>query len=67
MHYVVKKNDILTTTRLQDKLLEAFKVVAEQNHITMRNLIERSMYLYINDEEYRKKINNQLTSHYTKK
>jgi len=42
-------------------------VVAEQNHITMRNLIERSMYLYINDEEYRKKINNQLTSHYTKK
>jgi hypothetical protein len=67
MHYVGKKNDILTTTRLQDKLLEAFKVVAEQNHITMRNLIERSMYLYINDEEYRKKINNQLTSHYTKK
>ena len=61
-----KKGDILTTVRLQDKLFEDFKAEAVKNGITNRNLIERAMYLYLTDSEFKKTINNQLHAHYKK-
>ena len=64
--HIGKKGDILTTVRLQDELFETFKAEAVKNKITMRNLLERSMFLYLTDEEYKKKINNQLNARYTK-
>lgn len=63
--HIGKKGDILTTVRLQDKLFEDFKTEALRNKITMRNLLERAMYLYMTDESFKKIINNQLNVHYT--
>lgn len=62
---VGKKDDILTTVRLKEKLFEDFKQVSILNKITMRNLLERSMYLYMTDIEFKKNINNQLNTYYT--
>lgn len=64
--HVGKKGDVLTTVRLQDKLFEDFKTEAVRNKITMRNLLERAMYLYLTDESFKKIINNQLNAHYNK-
>ncbi len=64
--HIGKKGDILTTVRLQDVLFESFKAEAVRNKITMRNLLERAMYLYLTDPEFKKVINNQLNSNYTK-
>lgn len=61
---VGKKSDILTTVRLQDVLFEDFKQEALKNKITMRNLLERSMYLYLTDPEFKRIINNQLHADY---
>ena len=63
--HIGKKGDILTTVRLQDKLFGDFKIEAVKNKITMRNLLERSMYLYLTDESFKRLINNQLNAHYT--
>ena len=62
---VGKKDDILTTVRLKEKLFEDFKQVSILNRITMRNLLERSMYLYMTDIEFKRNINNQLNTYYT--
>lgn len=64
--HVGKKGDILTTVRLQDELFESFKQEAARNRITNRNLVERAMYLYLTDPEFKKIINNQLNVRYTK-
>jgi hypothetical protein len=64
--HIGKKGDILTTVRLQDELFEAFKQEGPKNKITMRNLLERAMFLYLTDEEFKKTINNQLNARYTK-
>lgn len=64
--HIGKKGDILTTVRLQDELFEAFKTEAAKNKITNRNLIERAMFLYLTDEEFKRKINNQLSARYVK-
>lgn len=63
--HIGKKGDILTTVRLQDKLFGDFKVEAAKNKITMRNLLERAMFLYMTDESFKRLINNQLNAHYT--
>jgi hypothetical protein len=62
--HIGKKGDILTTVRLQDTLFEDFKAEAIRNKITMRNLLERSMFLYMTDPEFKKVINNQLHANY---
>ena len=60
-----KKDDILTSVRVKEKLFEDFKQTATANKITMRNLLERAMYLYMTSEEFKKTINNQVGVHYT--
>lgn len=62
---VGKKDDILTTVRLKELLFEDFKQEAIRNKITMRNLLERSMYLYMTDSSFKRTINNQLHANYT--
>lgn len=62
---VGKKDDILTTVRLKEKLFEDFKQVSILNKVTMRNLLERSMYLYMTDPDFKRQINNQLNTYYT--
>jgi len=62
---VGKKDDILTTVRLKEKLFEDFKQVSILNKVTMRNLLERSMYLYMIDVDFKRLINNQLNTYYT--
>lgn len=64
--HIGKKGDILTTVRLQDKLFEDFKAEAIKNKITMRNLLERAMFLYMTDESFKRTINNQLNVQYTR-
>jgi hypothetical protein len=63
--HIGKKGDILTTVRLQDDLFNTFKAEAIKNKITMRNLLERAMFLYLTDESFKKTINNQLNARYT--
>ena len=63
--HVGKKGDILTTVRLQDKLFEDFKIEAVRNKITMRNLLERAMFLYMTDESFKRTVNNQLNVVYS--
>jgi len=60
-----KKDDILTSVRVREKLFEDFKQASNLNRITMRNLLERSMFLYLTDESFKKTINNHLNTHYT--
>lgn len=64
--HIGKKGDVLTSVRLQDELFESFKEEGIRNRITMRNLVERSMYLYLTSEEFKKTINNQLNARYSK-
>jgi hypothetical protein len=62
--HVGKKGDILTTVRLQDELFEDFKQEAIRSKITMRNLLERSMFLFMTNPEFKKIITNQLHANY---
>lgn len=46
----------LTTVKIFKDKYEAFKVYGIKSGITLQKLVNRSVYLYLTDETYRKKI-----------
>jgi hypothetical protein len=50
----------LTSVKVDIDLFENFKDLANLDRFTFQKLADRSMYLYITDAEFRKRIQNQI-------
>lgn len=56
-----KKPMILTSVKVQTDLFNDFKVECVRRKFSFQKLADRSIYLYLTDENFRKKITNQTT------
>ena len=56
-----KRDMTLTSVKLQSDLFEDFKVECVRRKFSFQKLADRSLYLYLTDEDFRKKITNQTT------
>jgi hypothetical protein len=56
-----KKPMTLTSVKVQTDLFNDFKVECVRRKFSFQKLADRSIYLYLTDEEFRKKITNQTT------
>lgn len=53
------KNTKLTSVKIINNLYQPFRIVAiDANGITLQKLVNRSISLYITDEDYKNKLNN---------
>jgi hypothetical protein len=55
----------LTSVKIPEDLFEQFKIACVKYKFSVQKLTERSMYLYLTDEEYRKNIHNTLDTQFT--
>ena len=55
----------LTSVKIPEDLFEQFKIACVKYKFSVQKLTERSMYLYLTDEEYRKIIHNTLDTQFT--
>ena len=55
----------LTSVKIPDGLFEQFKIACVKYKFSVQKLTERSMYLYLTDENFRKQIHNQLDTQFT--
>jgi hypothetical protein len=62
---MAKANMQLTSVKIPDHLFEQFKIACVKHKFSVQKLTERSMYLYLTDEEFRKTIHNQLDTEFT--
>jgi hypothetical protein len=62
---MAKANMQLTSVKIPDGLFEQFKIACVKYKFSVQKLTERSMYLYLTDEEFRKQIHNQLDTQFT--
>ena len=44
----------LTSVKVSEELFEEFKVLCVRTKFSLQKLVDRSMYLYLTDETYRK-------------
>ena len=50
----------LTSVKVPEDLFEQFKIACVRYKFSVQKLTERSMYLYLTNEDFRKTIHNQL-------
>ena len=54
-----KKPMTLTSVKVQSDLFENFKIECVKRKFSFQKLADRSLFLYLTDEDFRKQINNQ--------
>ena len=55
------KDMTLTSVKVKSDLFENFKIECVRRKFSFQKLADRSLYLYLTDEDFRKKITNQTT------
>ena len=55
------KEMTLTSVKVKSDLFENFKIECVRRKFSFQKLADRSIYLYLTDEDFRKKITNQTT------
>ena len=53
------KDLTLTSVKIQTDMFENFKIECVKRKFSFQKLADRAVYLYLTDEEFRKKITNQ--------
>ena len=56
-----KEGMTLTSVKVKSDLFENFKIECVKRKFSFQKLADRSLYLYLTDEDFRKKITNQTT------
>jgi|LakMenEpi03Aug12_release.lakeMendotaPanAssembly.Ray.scaffolds.fasta_scaffold1070812_2 hypothetical protein len=54
-----------TTVKIPDDAYSDFKVMAVKTSLNLQELVERSMFLYLTDSNYRYKIHQTIQTSYT--
>jgi len=54
-----------TSLKIPETLYEDFKVTCVKSKMNLQEVVERTLYLYMTDEEFRKRIYNQINVYYT--
>ena len=55
----------LTSVKVPEDLFEQFKIACVKYKFSVQKLTERSMYLYLTNDDFRKQIHNQLDTQFT--
>ena len=63
--YIIMAKMTLTSVKLPDELWDEFRISCVKHKFSLQKLTERSMFLYLTDEEFRKNIHNQLNTQLT--
>jgi hypothetical protein len=53
-----KKDMTLTSVKIQSELFEDFKISCVKYKFSLQKLVDRTIHLYLTDEEFRKSIHN---------
>ena len=48
----------LTSVKVKDDLFDEFKVLCVRTKFSLQKLVDRSIHLYLTEEDYRKKLHN---------
>jgi hypothetical protein len=59
---MASKDLTLTSVKIQTDLFENFKIECVKRKFSFQKLADRAVYLYLTDEEFRKKVTNQNTT-----
>jgi len=63
MKHTVKRT--ITSVKIPENLYEDFKIMSIRSKINLQEIVERSIYMYITDSDFRQKIHERYSTYYT--
>lgn len=60
-----KEKLVLTSVKVHNNIFESFKIFCVRTKFSLQKLTDRSMFLYITNEDFRKQIHNQIDISYS--
>jgi len=59
------KKRIITSVKIPDNLYEDFKIMNVRTKMNLQDLVERSIFMYLVDSNFRKMVHEQYNTYYT--
>jgi hypothetical protein len=59
------KKRVITSVKIPDNLYQDFKIVNVRTKMNLQDLVERTIFLYLTEEQFRKTLHNQFNTYYT--
>lgn len=60
-----KNKRVITSVKIPDNLYQDFKIMNVRTKMNLQDLVERSIYMYLVDSDFRKIIHEQYSTYYT--
>lgn len=60
-----KSKRIITSVKIPETLYQDFKMMSVRTKMNLQDLVERSIYMYITENDFRKNIHEQYNTFYT--
>lgn len=62
---VNKTKRVITSVKIPEVLYEDFKVTCVKTKLGLQDIVERSIYMYLTDSQFRHSIHQQYNTYYT--
>ena len=62
---MINKKRIITSVKIPDNLYEDFKIMNVRTKMNLQDLVERTIFLYLTEGNFRETINSQFNTYYT--
>lgn len=62
---IEKTKRSVTSVKIPDQLYEDFKVMAVRTKMNLQDIVERTLFLYLTDNDHRQKIHETYSTYYT--
>ena len=60
-----KAKRVITSVKIPQTLYEDFKVTSVKTKMNLQDIVERAMFMYLTDSEFRQTIHEQYNTYYT--
>ena len=60
-----KAKRVITSVKIPETLYEDFKVTSIKTKMNLQDIVERAMFMYLTDSDFRKNIHEQYNTYYT--
>ena len=62
---ISKSKRVITSVKIPQTLYEDFKVTSVKTKMSLQDIVERAMYMYLTDSGFRQSIHEQYNTYYT--
>ena len=60
-----KSKRVITSVKIPEVLYEDFKVTSVKTKMSLQDIVERTMFMYLTDSKFRQSVHEQYNAYYT--